>query len=45
MFVPVLPGAPLILMGMAVAGSSHPLVRFLHERWRRVTAKRGQSAS
>ncbi len=35
MFVPVLPGTPLLLIGMAVAGSSHPIVRFLRERWRR----------
>lgn len=38
-FVPVLPGTPLILVGMAVAGSSHPLVRFVRERWRRWTRK------
>jgi Zn-finger nucleic acid-binding protein len=35
MFVPVLPGTPLLLAGMAIAGSSHPVVRFLRERWRR----------
>lgn len=37
MLVPVLPGTPLIFIGMAVAGSSHPVVRFLRERWRRLT--------
>jgi hypothetical protein len=39
MFVPVLPGTPLLLIGMAVAGSSHPIVRFLRERWRRWSGK------
>ena len=39
MFVPVLPGTPLILIGMAVAGTSHPIVRFLRERWQRLTRK------
>jgi Zn-finger nucleic acid-binding protein len=39
MFVPVLPGTPLLLAGMAIAGSSHPVVRFLRERWNRWTKK------
>jgi Zn-finger nucleic acid-binding protein len=39
MFVPVLPGTPLILVGMAVAGTSHPIVRFLRERWQRLTRR------
>jgi hypothetical protein len=39
MFVPALPGTPLLLIGMAVAGSSHPIVRFVRERWRRWSGK------
>jgi len=31
--VPVIPGLPLFLAGIAVAGSSHPVTRFVHRRW------------
>jgi len=33
--VPILPGTPLLFLGIAVAGASHPIVRFLRRHWER----------
>ncbi|MFB3820058.1 MAG: hypothetical protein ACE147_20560 [Candidatus Methylomirabilales bacterium] len=32
--LPVIPGLPVFLAGVAVAGSSHPVTRFVRERWK-----------
>jgi hypothetical protein len=31
--LPIIPGLPVFLAGVAVAGSSHPVTRFVRHRW------------
>jgi uncharacterized membrane protein YbaN (DUF454 family) len=31
--LPVVPGLPFFVAGLVVAGSSHPVTRFVHRRW------------
>jgi hypothetical protein len=31
--VPIIPGVPVFVAGIAVAGSSHPVTRFVRKRW------------
>jgi len=41
--VPIIPGVPIVLAGLALMGADHPLVRSLKERWHRWRGDRTSS--
>ena len=38
--VPIIPGVPILLAGLALTGTDHPLVRSLKDRWHRLRGEK-----
>jgi len=43
--VPIIPGVPILLAGLALMGADHPLVRSLKDRWQSLRGHKTSSHS
>ena len=43
--LPLMPGVPFLIAGMALLGSEHPISRAVAERVRRLRSRRGKESS
>jgi uncharacterized membrane protein YbaN (DUF454 family) len=43
--LPLMPGVPFLIVGMALLGSEHPISRAVAERLRRLRSRRGKESS